>query len=191
MPRKRRTVTDVPTVPSTPPDTPQGMQDTPTGQTDTRAGENTETPDTDTRSCMNSIQLSETQKLAERDAAILSALDRGEPYRKISAEHAISIATLSRIANQRAQLETKKIAKLMQAKALDALEAWEEAMHSGAKQGKHAAAKEWLTHARALDPVGNEGGNGAKVAIIIGQPGQPVGMESLQVIHTQAVSSDE
>lgn len=131
------------------------------------------------------------EEQAQRDSAILAALDRGEPYRKISAEHGIAISTLSHIASRRAKLESGKIAKLMQAKALEALEAWEEAMHSGAKQGKHAAAKEWLTHARALDPVGNDTGNGAKVAIIIGQPGQPVGMESLQVIHTQVVSGEE
>lgn len=65
-------------------------------------------------------------------------------------------------------------------------------MVTGAAAGKHAPAKEWLTHARALEPVQIEQPQGAKVAIIIGQPGAPIMPEGVQVLTLPHVSgSDE
>lgn len=126
-----------------------------------------------------------------REIEILDALARGETYREIATTYKISIATLSKIAQRRAVLESGAIANLMQSEALTALEAWKTAMATGAAAGKHAAARDWLTHSKALEPVGNEASGGAKVAIVIGMPGSPVGVDSPQVITVQQVSSKD
>lgn len=120
----------------------------------------------------------------------MAALERGTPYREIAAEHHISIASLSKIARNMATLESGAVAKLMQSKALQALEAWELAMVKGAESGKHAPARDWLIHAKALDPIQSDASTGAKVAIIIGQVGQPVSVDVSQVIDTEVVSSE-
>ncbi len=126
----------------------------------------------------------------DRDEAILERLRRGTPYRAISAEFGISLSALSAIAKRQAKLEAGTIAKLMRTKALDALDYWAEAMESGAKTGKHLAAKEWLTHARVLEPITSEQPQGAKVAIIIGQPGAPLTFGDAQVVDAQIVSGE-
>ncbi len=130
------------------------------------------------------------QEPNDRDEAILERLRRGIPYRAISAEFGISLSALSALAKHQAKLEVGAIAKLMRTKALDALDYWAEAMESGAKTGKHLAAKEWLTHARVLEPVTSEQPQGAKVAIIIGQPGAPLTFGDAQVVDAQIVSGE-
>lgn len=137
------------------------------------------------------VHLTAEQEKDLRNADILARLGRGEPYRKIVEECGVAFATVSRIAQSQADLEVGAIAKLMQSKALRMLELWEEAAESGAKAGKHAPAKEYLTHAKALEPVSSDAQHGAKVAILIGMPGSPVTHEVMQVIDTQQVSGKD
>lgn len=134
------------------------------------------------------VQLSGDDELEQRQLAILDALAAGTPYREIAATHRISIASLSKIAQRMAELDKGAVAKLMQSKALRMLEHWERAAETGAESGKHAAAKEWLTHSKALEPVSTESSQGAKVAIMIGMPGQPAGPDPTQVLTVQAVT---
>lgn len=158
-----------------------------------------ETPDTpvdaqqttpyDSMDSVPAVTLSPEQQLEIRNADILARLDRGEGYRGIAEAHRISFQTIAKIAHAQQSLETGAIAKLMQSKALAALEHWETAMESGAKQGKHAAARDWLTHSKALEPVQSDAQSGAKVAILIGMPGQPIDGLSLQVIDSKGHSS--
>ncbi len=186
MPRKRRTVTDVPTVPSTPPDALQGTQSPTEGQRETRVGDNGETQDA---VHMTNPVSNVTENV--RELAVIDALIAGQSYREIAAQHRLSFTAIADVARRMNTLNKESVSKLLQIKALDAVEAWAEAMKTGAKMGKHAPARDLLTHTKLLDPVQSDGAGGAKVAIIIGQPGQPVGMDALQVIHTQAVSGDE
>lgn len=127
----------------------------------------------------------------ERELAILDALSRGVPYREISATHKISLGGLTRIAQRYAELEAGAVAKLMQSKALDMLGHWESAAIAGAKAGKHTPAKDWMIHAKALDPIQQTGESRVGVAVIIGTPGQPIDLPSVQVIDTSVDSSDD
>ena len=137
------------------------------------------------------VQLTDAGPNRQRDLDILDALSHGTPYREISQRFRVSITTLSTIAKRQAELESGAIANLMKTETLTMLDAWKDAALAGVAAGKHAAAKEWLTHSRVLAPILSDGGNqGAKVAIIIGQPGQPVDPLSLQVIDIQEDSSD-
>lgn len=127
----------------------------------------------------------------ERELAILDALSRGVPYREISATHKISLGGLTRIAQRYAELEAGAVAKLMQSKALDMLGHWESAAIAGAKAGKHAPAKDWMIHAKALDPIQQTGESRVGVAVIIGTPGQPIDLPSVQVVDITRDSSDD
>lgn len=149
------------------------------------------TTGSDIETVLNAVQMSDEDKRLVRNAQILTRLGSGALYREIAAEFGVSIATVANVANAERGLEQGAIAKLMQAKTLQALEHWETAMESAAKQGKHAAARDWLTHSKALEPVGNEASGGAKVAIVIGMPGSPVGVDSPQVITVQQVSGKD
>ncbi len=169
-----------------PPTAAQGQADA-ASATSVDAIEATRTDSSDT----TAVRLSEDDERTIRNAGILARLASGTPYRQIMAEYHVGLATIAKVARDRADLEAGAIAKLMQAKALEALEQWEKAMIMGASQGKHAAARDWLTHSKALEPVTNEGQSGAKVAIIIGMPGQPVGGVSLQVIDSARVTRQD
>lgn len=135
------------------------------------------------------VQQTDPAVAEARQVAILDALARGTPWREICAAERCSFSTVARIAKRHAELETGAIARLMQSRALSALEHWETAMESGAKSGKHAPARDWLLHAGAIAPLQSDQGSGAKVAIIIGTPGHPARLESLQVIDTQGHST--
>ncbi len=134
------------------------------------------------------VQQSPQTERDARDLAIIEALQRGEPYRKICAEHRISLGSLSVLAQRLASMEREGVAKLMALKSLDALEHWQQAMISGAKQGKHAPARDWLIHAKALEPLTSDTQAGAKVAVIIGMPGSPVELPSVQVLDGEGHS---
>lgn len=122
---------------------------------------------------------------------ILDALAAGRTYAEIQAAERCSSATIAAIARRASEFERHTVAKLMSMKTLEALGAWEEAMRTGAKTGKHAPARDWLTHARVLEPVSSEPSVGAKVAVIIGMPGQPVGLPDAQVLIGQAITGTE
>lgn len=131
------------------------------------------------------VQLTPDEEKALRDADILAALDRGEPYREIVKRFGLSFASVSRLAHRHAELETETMPKLMALKKLHAVDAWFRSMDVAADQGKHAPAKEWLTHAGVLAPVQSDSGSGAKVAVIIGVPGSPLDQPTTQVIVSQ------
>lgn len=125
-----------------------------------------------------------------RNLAILDALAAGKSYRQIATEHKVSIATLSAIAKRQAELEKQGFAKLMMLKGLQMLEHWEQAAETGARTGKHAPARDWLLHAGAIEPLQSERPPEAKVTVVIGMPGQPVGLPDLQVLDAQTVSGN-
>lgn len=136
------------------------------------------------------IQQSTDATTSTRELEILDALARRVPYREISETYRISLGSLTAIAKRTAELESGAVAKLMQTKALDAIDLWYESMVNSAKAGRHAPAKDWLLHARVLDPVQSDSGSGAKVAVIIGGQGSPVSLPNVQVLTSQSVSGD-
>ena len=131
------------------------------------------------------VQQSAEDERTARDLAVVDALDRGVSYREICKTHGIAIGTVANIAERYAQFNEGAVSKLMQAKSLRMLAHWERAAETGAEFGKHAAAKEWLTHSLALKPVQSDSGSGAKVAVIIGVPGSPLDQPTTQVIVSQ------
>ena len=172
--------TDTPVTPTAP---------APEPATDAK-GNDSPTPDV-IHAPAEAIQLTDAELNRQRDLDIQDALRRGVPYREISQRYRISITTLCAISKRQAELESGAIANLMKTEALTMLDAWKDAALAGVAAGKHTAAKEWLTHARVLAPVVSDSGNtGAKVAIIIGQPGSPVDPMSLQVIDVQGDSTE-
>lgn len=136
------------------------------------------------------VQLTAEQEREARQLQIMDALSRGESYAEIQARFTCSSATIAAIAKRMADFESGAVAKLMSVKALDMINLWQDAAVNGAKTGKHAPAKDWLLHARVLDPVQSDSGSGAKVAVIIGAPGQPVTLPNVQVITSQSVSDE-
>lgn len=144
---------------------------------------------------MNSDSTPAVQTTADTEAIarkldILDRLASGTPYRQISKDCGISIGALTKIAQEQAQLEREGFRKLMLLKSLPMLEHWEEAAKSGARTGKHGPAKDWLLHAGAIEPLAQDESGGAKVAVIIGMPGQPVGLPDVQVLTGQRVTRD-
>lgn len=144
---------------------------------------------TDTAPQTQVQQNTETEQTL-RNLAILDALAAGKSYRQIATEHKVSIATLSAIAKRQAELEKQGFAKLMMLKGLQMLEHWEQAAETGARTGKHAPARDWLLHAGAIEPLQSERPPEAKVTVVIGMPGQPVGLPDLQVLDAQTVSGN-
>lgn len=185
------------------PDSPQAPSPASPSSTDTAAtpGVPAHEPDSDAKAnetVPNSVQLSETSLTADPRtqlaSEVLERVQRGVPYREICAELKLSIASISDIARKYTLFDTEVMPRLMAQRAPEMLDRWAEAAETGAKAGKHAAARDWLIHAKALEPVDTSTtSTGAKVAIIIGMPGQPVAVDSAQVIDITAVStrSDE
>lgn len=66
---------------------------------------------------------------------------------------------------------------------------WVTASETGAKKGKHGAAKDALLHLKVIDPI-QENRASVQVAIIVGAPGQPLQLSPPQVIDT-TTDSDE
>lgn len=74
---------------------------------------------------------------------------------------------------------------LLTAKALDRVEDWEEASQKAASKGDHRPAKDWLLHAKAIEPV-NDGSQGrTNIAIVIGTPEQPINISPPQVLVSE------
>ena len=121
----------------------------------------------------------------------MDALSQGKTYAEIQSSFGCSSATIAAISKRMADYDEGVVAKLMTAKTLRALDAWEQAMETGAKNGKHAPAKDWLIHSKVLSPVTQGGESRIGVAVIIGTPGQPIDLPSVQVIDTSVDSSDD
>lgn len=98
--------------------------------------------------------------------------------------------TLVELAKQRRYLDKEGVANLMRLNSLEMVDLWRAAAVTGAAAGKHAAARDYLMAAKMLDPIQSDASNGAKVAIIIGQVGNPLSVDVAQVIDTEAVSSE-
>jgi hypothetical protein len=74
------------------------------------------------------------------------------------------------------------VINLLTAKALDRVENWETAAINAADKGDHRPAKDWLLHAKAIEPV-NDGSQGRmQVAIMIGTPEQPIRLSPPQQV---------
>lgn len=125
-----------------------------------------------------------------RTLLIMDALSRGESYLEIQRKLSCSPNTIANVAKRMQEFETGAVAKLMSVKALDAVDLWYASMQSASKQGKHAPMKDWLTHARVLDPVQQTGESRTQIAVIIGTHDQPIDLPSVQVIDTTDVSGE-
>ncbi len=69
------------------------------------------------------------------------------------------------------------VVNLLTLKALDRVENWETAAIKAAEKGDHRPAKDWLLHAKAIEPVEDSGRQGVNVAILIGTPEQPIRLQ--------------
>lgn len=143
---------------------------------------------------MTTVQQPQPVSKDERVIRIMERLASGATYREIQTELRLSFTAIAEVARRMNTLDTDVLPRLMAQRAPEMLDHWANAAISGAKAGKHAAARDWLTHARVLDPVQAEASaTGAKVAIIIGMPGQPITHDSPQVtvITGDSRSGDE
>ena len=75
------------------------------------------------------------------------------------------------------------VVKLLSARGLDFAEDWAKASRLAAEKGDHRPAKDALLHARAIEPVADQGNTGTRIAIIIGTPEQPIRVSSPQVLE--------
>lgn len=144
--------------------------------------------DTGLRHTQAEAQLLSTE---HRQLAILDALTRGVAYRRIAETYRCSTSTLTGYAKRLANLESGAVANLMQMQALEALDEWRLARKVAAAEGKHAPARDWLTFSKALEQPASDAQSGAKVTIIIGQPGRPAGGMTPEVLIAQAVTVNE
>lgn len=126
-----------------------------------------------------------------RQYAIIAALASGTPYAEICQTHRVSSATLAKLSKRMQAIDAVTTAKLMQANTLDALEAWRTAMRMGALDGKHAPAKDWLLHSKALDPVAESASPSLKVAIVLGMPGQSISGQVLDAARVTPTDGQE
>ena len=80
--------------------------------------------------------------------------------------------------------DTKEAIKhLLADDALAALSDWQTARREAASKGKHLPAKDWLQHADLLDnPAAQHADGPARISVIIGIQGQPVGQDSLSAV---------
>lgn len=81
------------------------------------------------------------------------------------------------------------VRNIMRHKALEALDAWQTAMHVGAnKKGNHAAARDWLLHAGAIEPIAQDVRISGGIAICIGTPDNPMPIQPPQVVDGEVVT---
>lgn len=145
----------------------------------------------DSETLTPAVQQSDASDSEQKTLLIMDALSQRIPYAEIQQRYSCSPNTIANIAKRMHEIDTGAVAKLMSSKALDAVDLWYESMRNASKQGKHAPMKDWLTHAKVLDPVNGTGESGPRVAVIIGTPGQPIDLPSVQVIDTSVDSSDD
>jgi len=56
-----------------------------------------------------------------------------------------------------------------------------------ASKGDHRPAKDWLLHARSIEPVVEQGNQGARIAIIIGTPEHPIRVHPPQPVVVDTI----
>ena len=102
-------------------------------------------------------------------------------------EAAVSLGLSLSTAYRRLRLvevdDERAVAKLLQMYSLRFTHNWLTASEKAAEKGDHRPAKDALLHARAIEPVvdGNNQG-GARIAIIIGTPEQPIRVAAPQPV---------
>jgi hypothetical protein len=75
--------------------------------------------------------------------------------------------------------------KWLTGKALDMAQAWTSAAEKSASKGFHTAAKEALLYSKVIEPIEDSGSGGNRVNVMIGIPGSPVPLPSVQVVKDQ------
>lgn len=132
-----------------------------------------------------SVPTKDQQSVLDATHAI-SRLENGATLREVAAEIGVAHTTVWRwLRTYEAQQES--VTKYLALRALQRVEDWETASEKAASKGDHRPAKDWLLHAKAIEPV-NEGSQGTSIAIIIGTPEQPLRVQPPQVIDMTQVS---
>jgi hypothetical protein len=126
----------------------------------------------------------------EQVLQLLSLLEDGDSVRAAALKLGMNRRTAFRLA-AKFDIDIESARKLMQAKALDRIEDWEDASTKAASKGDHRPAKDWLLHAKVIDPVEDSSTARTQVAILIGTPDAPIRVDAPQVIDMQAVSLGE
>ena len=78
--------------------------------------------------------------------------------------------------------EADLVAKSMRISELERMEEWAAACQVAASKGDHRPAKDWLLHARSIEPVADQANQGARIAIIIGTPEHPIRVHPPQAV---------
>ena len=78
------------------------------------------------------------------------------------------------------QAETART--LLTTNAVRFAEDWIRASRKGSQKGKHVAARDALLHTGIITPLQSEQGSGARLTVVIGIQGQPVGQDSLSAV---------
>lgn len=126
-----------------------------------------------------------SQVAPERKAVIFNCADHlkmspGEIAERLSMDRRTVKAVL---ANRDASaLEARN---LLAANSLQFAQDWLDASKIGAGKGKHGPAKDALLHLKVIEPIQDNQTN-VQVAIVVGAPGQPLGLAPPQVPQNQS-----
>lgn len=124
---------------------------------------------------------------ASQAQMIFEAVEDGASLRTAAEKAGVSRQTAWRLMRSY-ETNTEAAVKYMALKALERVEDWDAAARKAADKGDHRPAKDWLLHAKAIEPVEDTGRQGVNVAIVIGTPEQPIRIQPPQVIEAVKVS---
>lgn len=170
---------------------PSGDYDSIRALTQAVTQELTPTDDATYRQEIDTIQTSDRDygRLSIADLGLIARLAReGRTQRQIAAVIGCSQPTVS-YAIRRLSANQDDLVAVMKAKSQKALEQWETATEVAAKRGDHRPAREFIEAAHPeLRPQATNSAGGVGVTIVIGQPGSPVGLPTIEVsaVTTQA-----
>jgi hypothetical protein len=133
---------------------------------------------------IDSVQMSakETSRLSLEDLGeVLRLHGKGWPQRKIAQFIGCSQPSVG-YALKRMAGSSEEIQAIAKARATKALSKWEDAIDKAADRGDHRPAREFIELAHAdLRPQASNSAGGGGVTIIIGQPGAPVQLPTIEL----------
>jgi len=116
--------------------------------------------------------------------ALIDDLENGATLRDAARKIGVSHTTAWRWLRQY-EGSQESVAKYLAIRALDRVEDWEKASAAAATKGDHRPAKDWLLHAKAIEPVADGNQGRTNIAIIIGTPEQPINISPPQVLDSK------
>lgn len=141
---------------------------------------------TDTDHALSSQRSQFTPVTPEQCTQVFDALEDGKTLREAATSAGMSHTTAWRLL-RKYEGSLESASKYLATKALAFTEDWVEASANASAKGDHRPAMQALQSIKAIEPIASDQGRAASVAIIIGTPGQPIAVQSPQVLDTTAL----